>query len=42
MGVAGFKDRGGGVGWTSLSSEVCLLCGSIPMSTVGMDDDNWL
>ena len=40
--MAGFKERGGGVGWTSLSSEACLLRESIPMSTVGMDDDNLL
>ena len=42
MGVAGFKERGGGVGWTSLSSEGRLLCPSISMSTVGMVDDIWL
>lgn len=41
MGVAGFKERGGGVGWISLSST-SLLCGPISMSTVGMDDDIWL
>lgn len=41
MGVAGFKERGGGVGWISLSSTR-LLCGPISMSTVGMDDDIWL
>ena len=42
MGVAGFKERGGGVGLTSLSSEGRLLCASISMSTVGMVDDIWL
>ena len=41
IGVAGFKERGGGVGWTSLSSEGRLLCASISMSTVGMVEDNW-
>ena len=42
MGVAGFKERGGGVGWTSPSSEGCRLCASISTSTVGMVDDIWL